>query len=60
MLLEGVDVPHLDGVVPQSTHDLVVVILERENMLRQIYTLRGEERQIYTLRGEERGREGGD
>ena len=27
VLLQGLPVPHLDGVVPQSAHDLAVVVL---------------------------------
>ena len=33
VLLQGLSVPHLDGVVPQSAHDLAVVVLEAVDTL---------------------------
>ena len=33
VLLQGLPVPHLDGVVPQSAHDLAVVVLEAVHTL---------------------------
>ena len=33
VLLQGLPVPHLDGVVPQPAHDLAVVILQAVDAL---------------------------